>query len=89
MDLENKKKTDEYLLVEKQDLLDIIATLKPKSIWINSLEVKEILRIKSDTTLQSLRNKNVFDIMRISSKLLLYRRSSVLDFLEKNSDKAS
>ena len=88
MDLEEKK-DNEYLLVEKQDLLDMIATVKPAKIWITSQEVKEILRITSDTTLQSLRNRNVFDITRISSKLLLYRKSSVLKFLDKNSDKAS
>ena len=89
MESEDKKKTDEYLLVEKQDLLDMIATVKPEKVWITSQDVKDILSIKSDTTLQALRNRNVFEVVRISSKLLLYKKKSVLDFLNKTSEKAS
>ena len=84
-----QKKSDDFLLVSKQDLLDMIAKIKAKKEWITTEEVMELMSIKSPTTLQAIRNKGLLDITRISSKLLLYRRSSVLQLLEDNSDKAS
>ena len=87
MKAEESKKSAEFLLVDKQGLLDIIAEMKAEKIWITTEEVMELMSIKSPTTLQAIRNKGVLDITRISSKLLLYRRSSVLEFLETNSDK--
>jgi len=50
--------------------------------WIDEKEAMKMLRITSKTTFQKYREEGVIDSRKISSKHILYRRQSILDYIE-------
>ena len=56
--------------------------------WIDEKETMRLLRITSKTTFQKYRDSGEIDFRRISKKHIVYRRKSVLNFIE-NSPKES
>ncbi len=50
--------------------------------WIDKKEAKRLLRIKSDTTLQKLRDEGQIMYSQPERKLILYDRNSINDYLE-------
>ncbi|SNZ01297.1 helix-turn-helix domain-containing protein [Flagellimonas pacifica] len=52
--------------------------------WIDGEEAKRILRIKSASTLQKLRDEGKIRFTQPQKKIVLYDRDSIDEFLEKN-----
>ncbi|PHN00939.1 DNA-binding protein [Flavilitoribacter nigricans DSM 23189 = NBRC 102662] len=50
--------------------------------WIDEKESMRLLRITSKTTFQKYRDTGDIDFRRLSSKHIVYRRQSILDFIE-------
>lgn len=50
--------------------------------WIDEKEAMLLLRISSKTTFQKYRDTGEIDFRRISKKHIVYRRQSILDFIE-------
>ena len=50
--------------------------------WIDKKEAKRLLRIKSDTTLQKLRDEGQIRYSQPERKHILYYRDSINDYLE-------
>ncbi len=50
--------------------------------WIDEKEAMLLLRISSKTTFQKYRETGGIDFRRISKKHIVYRRQSILDFIE-------
>ena len=50
--------------------------------WIDKQEAKRLLRIKSDTTLQKLRDEGQIRYSQPERKHILYYRDSINDYLE-------
>lgn len=50
--------------------------------WIDEKEAMRLLRITSKTTFQKYRDTGKIDFRRISTKHIVYRRKSVLEFIE-------
>ncbi len=50
--------------------------------WIDKKEAKRLLRIKSDTTLQKLRDEGHIRYSQPERKHILYDRDSINDYLE-------
>lgn len=53
--------------------------------WISGQEAMRMLRIKSPSTLQELRDNGVIRFSQPSKKLILYDVDSIHDYLNKNS----
>lgn len=52
--------------------------------WISGSEAMQILRITSKTTLSNLRNEGKIRYSQPQKKIILYDRSSIEEYLEKN-----
>jgi hypothetical protein len=52
--------------------------------WISEDEAKNLLRIDSKTTLHKYRTDGKIDYRKVSAKQTIYRRQSILDFIEKS-----
>ena len=50
--------------------------------WIDEKEAMKMLRISSKTTFQKYREGGFIDSRRVTSKHILYRKQSILDFIE-------
>ena len=50
--------------------------------WVDEKEAMQLLRISSKTTFQKYRDSGNIDFRRISKKHIVYRRKSILDFIE-------
>lgn len=85
----------EFILVNRQDLkeefqsslMEFMKEIKEEKDWITQEAVKEILSIKSSTTIQSLRDNGLIEFTQPLKKLILYKKSSVMEYLEKHSHK--
>lgn len=55
--------------------------------WVDEKEAMQLLKITSKTTFQKYRDNGDIDFRRLSSKHIVYRRESILDFIE-NSEKS-
>jgi hypothetical protein len=73
-----------YALVEKtvERLRDVTNT--PKEKWISDEEAMHVLQIKSKTTLQKLRDEGRIRFSQPQKKIILYDRTSLESYLEKN-----
>lgn len=58
-----------------------------KKVWLDSDEAKKMLGIKSDTSLFHLRSQGLIEFSQPSRKIILYKRKSLLAYLEKHSHK--
>ncbi|MGB3149880.1 MAG: helix-turn-helix domain-containing protein [Maribacter sp.] len=56
----------------------------PEDKWIDGAEVMSILRIKSTTTLQKLRDEGKIRYSQPQKKIILYDRESVMEYIEKH-----
>ncbi|HAD14993.1 MAG TPA: DNA-binding protein [Saprospirales bacterium] len=52
--------------------------------WIVDTEAMDLLKIKSKTTLQKLRDEGKIRFSQPEKKIILYDRESINDFIEKN-----
>lgn len=52
--------------------------------WIDAEEVMQLLRIKSKTTLQKLRDEGQIRFSQPKKKIILYDRDSIYEFLERH-----
>lgn len=52
--------------------------------WIDGDEAMQLLRIKSKTTLQKLRDEGEIRFSQPQRKIILYDRDSIMNFLERN-----
>lgn len=50
--------------------------------WIDEKEAMHLLRISSKTTFQKYRDMGKIDFRRMSQRHIIYRRQSILDFIE-------
>ncbi len=71
-----------YALIEK-----VVARLQPtptskEDKWISGIEAMQLLRIKSKTTLQKLRDEGQIRYTQPEKKIILYDRDSINDFLD-------
>ena len=55
--------------------------------WISGEEAMDMLKITSKTTLQKLKNEGHIGYSQPMKKLLLYNRESILQYIEKHSEK--
>lgn len=53
--------------------------------WISNEEAMRLLNIKSKTTLQKLRDEGSIRYSQPERKIILYDRSSLMDYLDKHS----
>lgn len=72
-----------YALIEQ-----VVARLKDKyeekEKWISDVEAMQLLKIKSKTTLQDLRNKGKIRYSQPQKKMIVYDRESIMEYLEQN-----
>lgn len=74
-----------YTLVEEVvDRLHNISLEKHQDKWISDEEAMKMLRIRSRTTLQKLRDEGTIRFSQPSKKLILYDKNSILAYLEKH-----
>jgi len=71
-----------YALVE-----EVVDRLKAehnieKDLWIPDTEAMRLLGIRSKTTLQKLRDSGSIRFTKLSRKLILYDRDSIMEYLE-------
>lgn len=71
----------------KELVLQLTSELKVDEYpWIDEKEAMTLLRISSKTTFQKYRDTQKIDFRRISSKHIVYRRKSILEFIEGSTD---
>lgn len=58
-----------------------------KKVWLDTEETKKLLALKSDTSLFNLRTQGKIEFSQPSRKVILYKRDSILAYLEKHSHK--
>jgi hypothetical protein len=58
---------------------EVLGGLDP---WLDEKEAMELMKIKSRTTLKKYREEGKIDYRRLSAKQIIYRRTSVLEFIE-------
>ncbi|WP_075343110.1 DNA-binding protein [Tenacibaculum agarivorans] len=58
-----------------------------EEIWIDTEAAKKMLSIKSDTTLFKLRSEGKIEFSQPSRKIILYKKASIIKYLEDNSYK--
>lgn len=83
------------LVIKKGDLqeslLEFAELIKQQSkkekIWITPKETMELLNIKSKTTLQNIRDMGLIEFTQPMKKIILFKRSSVLEYLDKYKQK--
>ena len=92
MNTEEQNERNEFLFVKRQDLkeelrlimTETISEYKKDKIWITAQATMDLMAIKSPTTLASLRNTGKIEFTQPMKKLILYKKSSVLEYLEKH-----
>jgi len=52
--------------------------------WIDDEETMQLLKIKSKTTLQKLRDEGKIRFSQLGRKMILYDRESILEYIESN-----
>ncbi|MEM6697644.1 MAG: helix-turn-helix domain-containing protein, partial [Bacteroidota bacterium] len=58
-----------------------------EKVWLDSTEAKKLLGLKSSTSLSNLRSNGLIEYSHPSKKVILYKRESILAYLEKHSHK--
>jgi len=90
-------KTENLIMISEGNLWELIEKVivqmeklqgkEHKEVWMDSDETKKLLGIKSDTTLFNLRSQGLIEYSQPSRKVILYKRDSILEYLEKHSRK--
>ena len=60
---------------------------KEKPVWISEDKAKELLGVKSSTTMWNFRKKGLIEYTMTTPKTILYKRKSIEKYLEKKSFK--
>ncbi len=73
-----------YALIEQ-----VIDRLKPKAEsyqdkWINGDQAMNLLKVKSKTTVQRLRDEGKIRFSQPQKKIILYDRDSIMEYLDQN-----
>ena len=77
-----------WKLVEKVILqMEKLQGKEHKEVWIDTDDAKRLLGLKSDTSLFNLRTQGKIEFSQPSRKVILYKRDSILAYLEKHSHK--
>lgn len=90
-------KTENLIMISEDNLWKLVEKVivqmeklqgkEHKEVWIDSDEAKKLLGIKSDTSLFNLRTQGKIEFSQPSRKVILYKRESILAYLEKFSHK--
>ncbi len=77
----------EIICLDSPSLQKLITTLAQEVAsnqmpWISEKEAMKLLQITSKTTFQRYRDTGKMQFRRLSSKHILYKRISILDFIE-------
>lgn len=75
------------LIDEVVEHIDAKYGLPKENKWIDIDEAMSMLKISSRTTLQEYRDKGEIAFSRLSHKVILYDRNSIVDFLDRNAQK--
>jgi len=54
--------------------------------WISDVDAMQLLKIKSKTTLQKMRDEGSIRFSQPMRKIILYDRESILDYIERNAN---
>lgn len=77
-----------FELIEKAiSHLEKLQGKEHKKVWLDTEETKKLLSLKSDTSLFNLRTQGKIEFSQPSRKVILYKRESILAYLEKHSRK--
>ncbi len=77
--------SDELMEKTMSRALDSIAPKyagQDKILFLTIAETMEMLRITSPTTMQKIRNEGKLPFFKVSSKLIIYKKSDVLEYME-------
>ena len=85
----------EFILVNREDLkeefhsslMEFFNELKVEQTWITPQKAMEMLNIKSKTTLNKLKDNGLIEFTQPLKKLVLFKRESILSYLEDHSQK--
>lgn len=90
-------KTENLIMITEDNLFELLEktishleklqSKEHKKIWLDTNETKNLLSIKSDTSLFNLRSQGLIEYSQPSRKVILYKRDSILEYLEKHSHK--
>ena len=90
-------KQDNFIIIKESNLLDLAGKLithfeklqgkEHKEVWIDTVDAKRLLGLKSDTSIFNLRTQGKIEFSQPSRKVILYKRDSILAYLEKHSHK--
>lgn len=88
---------DNFIMITEKNFFELIDKVisyleqaqgkEVQDIWVDTAEAKRILSLKSDTSLFHLRSKGLIEYSQPSRKIILYKRESLLKYLEKHSHK--
>lgn len=78
--------TEENLYELAELIVDKIkpSTTNPEEQFITKDELKQILNLKSNTSIQRIRDEHLIEFTQIGKRKYLYRLSSVLKYLNNN-----
>lgn len=72
-----------YALLDSTiDHIDAKYGLAKEPLWIDSDEAMKLLHVQSRTTLGEIRDSGAILFSKVSSKIILYNRQSILDFID-------
>lgn len=90
-------KTENLIMISEENFFQLIEKVishfesqegkEYEEIWIDTETAKKMLGIKSDTTLFKLRSEGKIEYSQPSRKIILYKRESILQYLESSSYK--
>lgn len=90
----NNQNPNQFFLVSKEDLREELLKMmeemmqKPApKIWVSTEEAMELLHLKSKTSMQKLRDTGAIEYSQPMTKVILYRYTSILEYLETHSYK--
>ena len=77
-----------YTLIE-----EVVDRLKekfeaPDEVWVTPERAMELLNVKAKSTMQILRDTGAITFTQPQRKIILYKYDSIMEYLEKNSNKA-
>ncbi|MDC1162489.1 hypothetical protein OAT18_03525 [Tenacibaculum sp.] len=90
-------KADNLIMISEENFLQLIEKVilhfeklegrEAEEIWVDAEKAKKMLNLKSDTSLFKLRSEGKVEYSQPSRKVILYKRESILSYLESNSYK--
>lgn len=85
------------IMISENNLLELVEKViaqmeklqgkEHKEVWVDTNAAKRLLGLKSDTSLFNLRTQGKIEFSQPSRKVILYKRDSILAYLEKHSHK--